>query len=38
VYLKHLAEEGSKRKLKIAKRGAEPWNFKKCFHGWIDPV
>lgn len=35
VYLKYLAEHGSKRKFKIAKHGAEPWDFIKCFHGWI---
>lgn len=36
VYLKHLAEDGVKRRLKLAKRASEPWDFKKCFHGWID--
>ena len=24
-----------KRKLKVAKRGAEPWVFTRCFHGWV---
>ena len=24
-----------KRKLKLAKRGAEPWVFTRCFHGWV---
>ena len=23
-----------KRKLKVAKRGQEPWEFTRCFHGW----
>ena len=37
VYLKHLNTEasGSKRKLKIAKRGMELWEFTRCFHGWV---
>ena len=35
--MKHVSEEdGRKRKFKVAKRGAEPWDFKKCFHGWMD--
>lgn len=34
--MKHLNEEGSTRTFKWAKRGAEPWDFKKCFHGWIE--
>ena len=37
VYIKHLEEQGKggKRKLKLAKRGAEPWDFTRCFHGWV---
>ena len=37
VYIKHLdGEEGEeKRKLKVAKRGAEPWEFTRCFHGFV---
>jgi hypothetical protein len=47
VYIKHLAEKGEgeegggggggKRKVKLAKRGAEPWEFTRCFHGWVTP-
>ena len=35
VYINYLQSQGEKRKLKIAKRGAEPWEFTRCFHGWV---
>ncbi|KAL5473171.1 hypothetical protein EMCRGX_G027619 [Ephydatia muelleri] len=37
TYVKHVNSEddGPKRKLKIAKREAEPWEFTRCFHGWV---
>lgn len=38
LYLKHLEQHETElnRTLKFAKRGKEPWEFKKCFHGWDD--
>ena len=24
-----------KYKLKVARRGNEPWEFTQCFHGWV---
>ena len=36
VYIKYLADQGKTRKFKLAKHGNEPWNFKKCFQGWMD--
>ena len=36
VYIKHLSDDPDQpqRKIRIAKRGAEPHEFKRCFHGW----
>ena len=36
VYIKHLADDPNQppRKIRVAKRGAEPHEFKRCFHGW----
>ena len=38
LYLKHLEQNYPEnvRKLKITKPGKEPWEFRRCFHGW-DP-
>ena len=29
-------EPPAKYKLKVAMRGKEPWDFTRCFHGWVD--
>ncbi|XP_065899983.1 protein flightless-1 homolog [Dysidea avara] len=36
VYIKHLADHPNQppRKIRVAKHGSEPREFKRCFHGW----
>uniref|UniRef100_H2ZPM3 Gelsolin-like domain-containing protein n=1 Tax=Ciona savignyi TaxID=51511 RepID=H2ZPM3_CIOSA len=35
VYIQHMKSKGIRRKLKLVRKGNEPWDFTKCFHAWV---
>ncbi|XP_076808004.1 protein flightless-1 homolog [Clavelina lepadiformis] len=35
VYIQHLKSKGIKRRLRLVKKGNEPWEFTRCFHAWV---